>query len=79
MKLFSLTIDFFLSSKCLTIHNNGMLKINLNASSKINIALGIHGHTLSAIVERIEFSKNEILLASRHLNEIILNNILRKA
>ena len=34
---------------------------------------------VSAMVERIAFCKNEILLASRYLNEIIINNILRKA
>ena len=34
---------------------------------------------VSAMVERIEFCKNEILLASRYLNEIIINSILRKA
>jgi hypothetical protein len=34
---------------------------------------------VSAIVERTEFCKNEILLASRYLNEIIINSILRKA
>jgi hypothetical protein len=34
---------------------------------------------VSAMVERIQFCKNEILLASRYLNEIIINSILRKA
>ncbi len=34
---------------------------------------------VSAIIERTEFCKNEILLATRFLNEIIINNILRKA
>src|SRR5215217_7159650 len=32
-----------------------------------------------AIVERTEFCRNEILLASRYFNEIIINSILRKA
>jgi hypothetical protein len=34
---------------------------------------------VSAIVERVEFCSDEILLASRYLNEIIINSILRKA
>jgi hypothetical protein len=34
---------------------------------------------VSAIVERVEFCNKEILLASRYLNEIIINSILRKA
>jgi hypothetical protein len=34
---------------------------------------------VSAIVERVEFCKHEIMLASRFLNEIIINNILRKS
>lgn len=34
---------------------------------------------ISAIVERTEFCRNEILLASRYFNEIIINSILRKA
>ena len=34
---------------------------------------------VSAIVERVQLCKNEILLASRSFNEIIINNILRKA
>ena len=34
---------------------------------------------VSTIVERIEFCKSEILLASRFTNEVIINNILRKA
>jgi predicted transcriptional regulator len=46
--------------------------------SKIEIVL-TYEDMVSAIVERTEFSKNEILLASRHFNEIIINNILRKA
>ena len=48
------------------------------AGSKIELVL-TYDDMVSAIVERIEFSKNEILLASRHFNEIIINNILRKA
>jgi len=51
----------------------------MNASStKIEIAL-TYQDMVSAIIERVEFCKNEILLASRSLNEIIINNILRKA
>ncbi len=34
---------------------------------------------VSTIIERTEFCKNEILLATRFLNEIIINNVLRKA
>jgi predicted transcriptional regulator len=49
-----------------------------NASSKIEIVL-TYEDMVSAIVERTEYSKNEVLLASRHFNEIIINNILRKA
>jgi predicted transcriptional regulator len=48
------------------------------AHSKIEIVL-TYEDMVSAIVERTEFSKNEILLASRHFNEIIINSILRKA
>jgi len=33
---------------------------------------------ISATVERVEFCKNEILIAARSFNEIIINNILRK-
>jgi hypothetical protein len=52
---------------------------SMNASStKIEIAL-TYQDMVSAIIERVEFCKNEILLASRSLNEIIINNILRKA
>jgi predicted transcriptional regulator len=49
-----------------------------DAHSKIEIVL-TYEDMVSAIVERTEFSRNEILLASRHFNEIIINNILRKA
>jgi len=34
---------------------------------------------VSAIVERVEFCNNEILLAGRYLDEIIINSVLRKA
>jgi hypothetical protein len=34
---------------------------------------------VSAIVERVQFCTSEILLASRYLNEIIINSILRRA
>lgn len=50
-----------------------------NASStKVEITL-TYQDMVSAIIERVEFCKNEILLASRSLNELIINNILRKA
>jgi predicted transcriptional regulator len=34
---------------------------------------------VSAVNERVQFSKNEILLASKYTNEIIISSILRKA
>ena len=50
-----------------------------NASStKVEITL-TYQDMVSAIIERVEFCKNEILLASRSLNELIINNILRRA
>jgi predicted transcriptional regulator len=49
-----------------------------NARSKIEIVL-TYEDMVSAIVERTEYSKNEILLASRYFNEIIISTILRKA
>jgi hypothetical protein len=33
---------------------------------------------ISAIVERVEICKNEILIANRSFNEMNINNILRK-
>ena len=56
----------------------GINNLSEDARSKIEIVL-TYEDMVSAIVERTEFSKNEILLASRHFNEIIINNILRKA
>lgn len=50
----------------------------LNAAAKIEIAW-TYEDMVSAIVERTEFCRNEILLATRFQNEIIINNILRKA
>jgi DNA-binding Lrp family transcriptional regulator len=49
-----------------------------NVSSRIEIAW-TYQDMVSAIVERVQFCKNEILLASRSFNEIIINNILRKS
>jgi len=49
-----------------------------DAPSKIEIVL-TYEDMVTAIVERTEFSKNEILLASRYFNEIIINSMLRKA
>ena len=57
---------------------DGTNGLSEDAPSKIEIVL-TYEDMVSAIVERTEFSKNEILLASRHFNEIIINNILRKA
>jgi hypothetical protein len=51
---------------------------NALSSTKIEIVL-TYQDMVSAIIERVEFCKTEILLASRSLNEIIINNILRKA
>ncbi|MEM2759343.1 MAG: hypothetical protein QXU32_00150 [Nitrososphaerales archaeon] len=50
----------------------------INTSTKIEI-IWTYEDMVSAIVERAEFCKNEILLATRFMNEIIINNILRKA
>jgi len=58
--------------------NSSMLSSTNASSTKIEIAL-TYQKMVSAIIERVEFCKNEILLASRSLNEIIINNILRKA
>lgn len=66
-------IDSFVN-KIIGATNN----LSKDARSKIEIVL-TYEDMVSAIVERIEFSKNEILLASRYFNEIIINNILRKA
>jgi predicted transcriptional regulator len=49
-----------------------------DTGSKIEIVL-TYEDMVSAILERTELAKNEILLASRYFNEIIINNILRKA
>ena len=49
-----------------------------NVPSKIEIVL-TYEDMVTAIIEHTESSKNEILLASRYFNEIIINNILRKA
>src|SRR5690242_4370213 len=49
-----------------------------NVSSRIEIAW-TYQDMVSAIIERVQLCKNEILLASRSFNEIIINNILRKA
>ena len=56
-------------------HTSGM---NAEATPKIEIAW-TYQDMVSAIVERVQLCKNEILLASRSFNEIIINNILRKA
>ena len=52
--------------------------MNAEALPKIEIAW-TYQDMVSAIVERVQLCKNEILLASRSFNEIIINNILRKA
>jgi predicted transcriptional regulator len=53
-------------------------RMNTEAPPKIEIAW-TYQDMVSAIVERVQLCKNEILLASRSFNEIIINNILRKA
>lgn len=50
----------------------------VTTSPKIEI-VWTYEDMVSAIVERAEFCKSEILLATRFMNEIIINNILRKA
>ena len=52
--------------------------MNAEAPPKIEIAW-TYQDMVSAIVERVQLCKKEILLASRSFNEIIINNILRKA
>ena len=49
----------------------------MSSASKIEIAWTLED-MISAIVERVEFCKNEILIANRSFNEMIINNILRK-
>jgi hypothetical protein len=60
--------------------NNSIASSSLSnaASTKID-TVWTYESMVSAIVERIEFCKSEILLASRSFNEIIINSILRKA
>jgi hypoxanthine-guanine phosphoribosyltransferase len=48
------------------------------SSTKIEF-VWIYHDMVSAIVERVEFCNNEILLAGRYLDEIIINSVLRKA
>jgi hypothetical protein len=59
----------------ITYTSSGM---NAEPPPKIEIAW-TYQDMVSAIVERVQLCKNEILLASRSFNEIIINNILRKA
>lgn len=50
------------------------------SSSSIKVeSVWTYHDMVSAIVERVEFCNKEILLASRYLNDIIINSILRKA
>ena len=48
------------------------------SSTKIEF-VWIYHDMVYAIVERVEFCNNEILLAGRYLDEIIINSVLRKA
>ena len=50
---------------------------SISSTSRIEVAWTLED-VVSATVERIEFCKNEILVAARSVNEIIINNILRK-
>jgi hypothetical protein len=49
-----------------------------SSPAKIEVAWN-YQDMLSAIVQRVEFCKSEILLATRSFNEVIINSILRKA
>src|SRR5690349_5351064 len=59
-------------------HTSSSSSMNAGALPKIEIAW-TYQDMVSAIIERVQLCKNEILLASRSFNEIIINNILRKA
>jgi hypothetical protein len=50
-----------------------------NASSPKTEFVSTYHEMVSAIVRRVEFCKNEILLANRFLDETILNSLVRKA
>jgi hypothetical protein len=50
-----------------------------NASSPKTEFVSTYHEMVSAIVRRVEFCKNEILLANRFLDETILNSLARKA
>lgn len=50
---------------------------SIPSTSRIEVAWTLED-VVSATVERVEFCKNEILVAARSINEIIINNILRK-
>jgi hypothetical protein len=58
--------------------NNGVETITSTSSVKVE-TVWTYQDMVSAIVERVELCNKEILLASRYLNEIIINSILRKA
>jgi hypothetical protein len=57
---------------------NNILETSGSSSIKVESVWTYHD-MVSAIVERVEFCDKEILLASRYLNDIIINSILRKA
>ena len=60
--------------------SNSMASSSLSNAAPTQIdTVWTYESMVSAIVERIEFCKSEILLASRSFNEIIINSILRKA
>ena len=53
--------------------------VDTNASSPKTEFVSTYHEMVSAIVRRVEFCKNEILLANRFLDETILNSLVRKA
>jgi hypothetical protein len=53
--------------------------VDTNASSPKTEFVWTYHEMVSAIVRRVEFCKNEILLANRFLDEIIINSLVRKA
>jgi hypothetical protein len=61
-----------------SITGSNILSTATNTSSTKVEFVWTYQDMVSALVERIEFCRNEILLATRQLNEIIINSILRK-
>jgi hypothetical protein len=59
--------------------SGGNNDIDMSPSAIKVESLWTYQDMVSAIVERVQLCNKEILLASRYLNEIIINSILRKA